>query len=78
VNTGYHSDLQGGLHLTNGAHDSTITGDDFSGNRRPCTKSASEGLLALVPSSLDEEVVQMGRRAEDDDIVWFREDQQTA
>jgi hypothetical protein len=32
ISSGYHSDLQGGLHLINGAHDNTITGDDFHGN----------------------------------------------
>ena len=30
VNTGYFSDLQGGLHLINGAHDNTITNDTFT------------------------------------------------
>lgn len=29
VNSGYYTDLQGGLHLINGAHDNTITGDTF-------------------------------------------------
>jgi hypothetical protein len=32
ISSGYHSDLQGGLHLINGAHGNTITGDDFHGN----------------------------------------------
>jgi hypothetical protein len=32
ISSGYHSDLQGGLHLINGAHDNTITGDDLHGN----------------------------------------------
>ena len=29
VNSGYHNDLQGGLHLINGAHNNTIRGDTF-------------------------------------------------
>ena len=29
VNSGYHTDLQGGLHLINGAHNNTIRGDTF-------------------------------------------------
>jgi hypothetical protein len=32
VTSGYHTDLQGGLHLINGAHDNSITGDTFQGN----------------------------------------------
>ena len=32
VNTGYFTDLQGGLHIINGAHNNTIANDDFSGN----------------------------------------------
>jgi hypothetical protein len=32
VNTGYFSDLQGGVHLINGAHNNTITNDSFTGN----------------------------------------------
>lgn len=32
VNTGYYTDLQGGLHLINGAHDNTITNDNFAGD----------------------------------------------
>ena len=32
VNTGYFTDLQGGLHIINGAHDNAIAGDDFSGD----------------------------------------------
>jgi len=29
VNSGYYTDLQGGLHLINGAHNNTIRGDTF-------------------------------------------------
>jgi hypothetical protein len=32
VNSGYHNDLQGGLHLINGAHDNRINGDTFHSN----------------------------------------------
>ena len=32
VNTGYFTDLQGGLHLINGAHNNTITNDNFTSN----------------------------------------------
>jgi hypothetical protein len=32
VNTGYFTDLQGGLHLINGAHNNTITNDSFNGD----------------------------------------------
>lgn len=32
VNTGYYTDLQGGLHIINGAHDNTIVNDSFTGN----------------------------------------------
>jgi nitrous oxidase accessory protein NosD len=32
VNTGYFTDLQGGLHIVNGAHNNTIANDDFSGD----------------------------------------------
>jgi hypothetical protein len=32
VNTGYFTDLQGGLHIINGAHDNTITNDSFTAN----------------------------------------------
>ena len=32
VNTGYFTDLQGGLHIVNGAHNNTIVNDDFSGD----------------------------------------------
>lgn len=32
VNTGYFTDMQGGLHIVNGAHDNTIANDDFSGD----------------------------------------------
>lgn len=32
VNTGYYTDLQGGLHIINGAHNNTIVNDDFSGD----------------------------------------------
>jgi hypothetical protein len=31
ISTGYYTDLQGGLHIVNGAHDNTIVNDDFSG-----------------------------------------------
>jgi len=32
VNSGYYTDLQGGLHLINGAHNNTISGDTFHSN----------------------------------------------
>lgn len=32
MNTGYLTDLQGGLHIINGAHNNTIANDDFSGD----------------------------------------------
>lgn len=32
VSTGYVTDLQGGVHIINGAHDNTIANDDFSGD----------------------------------------------
>jgi hypothetical protein len=31
MNSGYHTDLQGGLHLINGAHNNNITNDTFNG-----------------------------------------------
>jgi hypothetical protein len=32
VSTGYYTDLQGGLHIINGAHNNIIANDDLSGN----------------------------------------------
>ena len=47
VNTGYHSDLQGGLHLINGAHDNIITNDKFSGNATTTSRAAG---MASIPT----------------------------
>ena len=46
VNTGYLSDLQGGLHLINGAHDNTITGDTFTAGTGLSIASGGNGFYA--------------------------------
>lgn len=43
VNTGYLSDLQGGLHIINGAHDNTIMTDSFTGNTGLSVGSGGNG-----------------------------------
>ncbi len=43
VNTGYFSDLQGGLHIINGAHDNTITNDEFTANTGLSIASGGNG-----------------------------------
>jgi hypothetical protein len=43
VNTGYFTDLQGGLHIINGAHDNTITGDSFTANSGISVASGGNG-----------------------------------
>lgn len=46
VNTGYVSDLQGGVHLINGAHDNTITGDTFTAGTGFSIASGGNGFYA--------------------------------
>lgn len=43
VNTGYLTDLQGGLHIINGAHDNTITSDSFTANSGISIASGGNG-----------------------------------
>jgi len=43
VNSGYFSDLQGGLHIINGAHNNTITGDSFTANSGISIASGGNG-----------------------------------
>jgi parallel beta-helix repeat protein len=43
VNTGYYTDLQGGLHLINGAHNNTITNDSFTANSGLSVASGGNG-----------------------------------
>ena len=43
INTGYFTDLQGGLHLINGAHDNTITNDNFTANSGLSIASGGDG-----------------------------------
>ena len=43
LNTGYTTDLQGGLHLINGAHNDTITNDTFTGNTAMDVASGGNG-----------------------------------
>jgi hypothetical protein len=46
VNTGYFTDLQGGLHIINGAHDNTITGDNFTADTGLSVASGGDGFYA--------------------------------
>ncbi len=46
VNTGYLSDLQGGVHIVNGAHDNTITNDTFTANTGFSVASGGNGFYA--------------------------------
>ncbi|HVB41839.1 MAG TPA: right-handed parallel beta-helix repeat-containing protein [Streptosporangiaceae bacterium] len=43
VNTGYFTDLQGGLHIINGAHDNTITNDEFTADTGISVASGGNG-----------------------------------
>jgi hypothetical protein len=43
VNTGYFTDLQGGLHIINGAHDNTIASDSFTANSGISIASGGNG-----------------------------------
>jgi hypothetical protein len=43
VNSGYYTDLQGGLHLINGAHNNTITNDSFTANSGLSIASGGNG-----------------------------------
>ena len=45
VNNGYFTDLQGGLHIVNGAHDNTISNDSFTGNSGLSIASAGNGFF---------------------------------
>ena len=45
ANSGYHSDLQGGLHLINGASDNTITNDTFANNTSIDVGSGGNGFF---------------------------------
>lgn len=46
VNTGYHTDLQGGLHIINGAHNNTITNDSFTADTGLGIGSGGNGFYA--------------------------------
>lgn len=46
VNTGYFTDLQGGLHIINGAHGNTITNDSFSNQTGLGIASGGNGFYA--------------------------------
>jgi hypothetical protein len=41
--SGYYTDLQGGLHIINGAHDNTFTNDSFTGNSGMSLESGGDG-----------------------------------
>lgn len=43
VDTGYYTDLQGGLHIVDGAHDNTIANDSFTGNSGISVGGAGDG-----------------------------------
>jgi nitrous oxidase accessory protein NosD len=45
LNTGYTTDLQGGLHLINGTHDDTITNDTFANNTTMDIASGGNGFF---------------------------------
>jgi nitrous oxidase accessory protein NosD len=46
VNSGYNTDMQGGLHLVNGAHDNTISSDTFTGSVGLGVASGGNGFYA--------------------------------
>jgi hypothetical protein len=46
VNSGYRTDLQGGVHLVNGAHNNTITSDTFTGSVGLGVASGGNGFYA--------------------------------
>lgn len=48
VNTGYFTDLQGGLHLINGAHNNTIVNDTFTGNTGLSIASGGNGFYSNI------------------------------
>ncbi len=54
VNTGYVSDLQGGVHLINGAHDNTITNDSFSANTGISIASGGNGFYTNVCAGVNQ------------------------
>lgn len=43
INTGYYTDLQGGLHIVDGAHDNTAVNDSFTGNSGISVGGAGNG-----------------------------------
>ena len=45
LNTGYTTDLQGGLHLINGTHNDTITNDTFANNTTMDIASGGNGFF---------------------------------
>jgi hypothetical protein len=55
VNTGYLTDLQGGLHIINGAHNNTIANDDFSGDTSGFSVgSGGNGFYSNACTNLDQ------------------------
>src|SRR6266487_994088 len=46
VNTGYFTDLQGGIHLINGAHDNTIINDNFTADTGLAIASGGNGFYS--------------------------------
>lgn len=48
VNTGYFTDLQGGLHIINGAHNNTITNDNFTADTGLSIASGGNGFYSNI------------------------------
>jgi hypothetical protein len=54
ANSGYLTDLQGGLHVINGAHGNTITNDTFTGNTGLSIASGGNGFYHNVCAGADQ------------------------
>jgi hypothetical protein len=54
LNSGYHTDLQGGVHLTNGAHDNTIANDSFAGDTGVSIGSGGNGFYSNACTGVNE------------------------
>jgi hypothetical protein len=54
VNTGYFTDLQGGVHIINGAHNNTIVNDTFTGNTGLSIASGGNGFYSDTCTSTNQ------------------------
>jgi hypothetical protein len=54
VNSGYDSDLQGGVHLINGAHNNTIAGDSLAGDTGLSIASGGNGFYSNACTGVDQ------------------------